>query len=495
VAFITGQPRAIKVVSLGGGPPITVSDTTAIGTVGLSWGVDGYLYFNTGDNRIARVSAAGGALEFVSTVDTTAGGEGHGWPEALPNGRGVVFTVGRGGPDTWNIAVLDLATGAYRTLVQGVMAKYAPTGHLVYVTADGALLAAPFALDRMEVTGDAVALLEGLGVRNFGSVDLSIAGDGTLAYVTGSSSGGLGRAVWVERDGTVSPVDPEWMFDPGIPEVGAEISPDGTQLAIKINTDAGEDIWVKQLDRGPLSRLTFDEGIDRRPRWSADGRSIMFTSQRGENTDLYVKAADGTGPAEVLLDLERPIQEIQRAPDDSWFVLRLGGTQGGTGQRDLVGLHRGDTTTVPIAAEPYDEKGAALSSDGRWLAYESNETGRNEIYVRPFPNARDGKWQVSTNGGINPRWAHTGRELFFIDGDGNMAVAEVDTRGAFRVGTRQTLFSTNERNIFSGQNYTSWDVSPDDQRFLMVQLGGDAAAAPAELIVVENWFEELKAVR
>jgi serine/threonine-protein kinase len=493
VAFLTAAPRTVKVVSLGGGPPITVSDTSGVSLVGLSWGMDGFLYVNSG-NRIGRIPAAGGEVELVSTIDTVRDEAGHGWPEALPGGRGVLFTAGGGGVESWNIAVLDLATGTHRTLVRGIVGRYVPTGHLVYATADGSVLAAPFDLNRMDVTGEAVALFEGLGVRDFGSIDLSVSDDGTLAYLTGSASGGLGRAVWVDRNGMVTPVDPEWMFDPGLPEAALEIAPDGRQVALKISTEAGEDIWVKQLDRGPLSRLTFDEAYDRRPRWTADGRHIMFTSDRGGNTDLWMKPADGTGPAELLLDFEQPVHEIQRTPDESWWVLRLGGTQGGTGQRDLVGLRTGDTTTVPIAAEPYDEKGAALSPDGRWLAYESNETGRNEVYVRPFPNASAGKWQVSTGGGINPRWAHTGQEIFFVDGAGNMAVAEVDTRNAFRVGTRQVLFSTDEYNLVTGENYASWDVGPDDQRFMMIQIGGETNGTPVEFVIVENWFEELKTV-
>ena len=492
VAFLAQPPNTIKVVALGGGPPITVKDS-AVGGTGLSWGADGFLY-GMSQGQVTRVALTGGVSEPVTTVDTAQGETSHRWPEALPGGKGVLFTVRAGtGMDDWNVAVVDLATGTHRVLVRGVAAKYAASGHLVYVSAQGTLLAAPFDQERLELTGEATALVEGVGVRVAGSLDLALSATGTLVYVTGSSSGGLARAVWVSRDGAVTPVDPDWLFDPGLPEVGVELSPDGTELAVKINTEAGEDIWVKQLDRGPLSRLTFHEAVDRRPRWTADGRRIMFTSRRAGQYDLHVRRADGTGPTELLLDLEQPILEVQRAPDGEWFVLRLGGVSGVTGIRDLVGLRQGDSVTVPLAVEPYDEKGAALSPDGRWLAYESNETGRNEIYVRPFPNAADGKWQVSADGGINPRWAHSGRELFYVNGAQRMVAAAVQTSAGFRVGERQVLFSIADRNIFAGANYAGWDVGSDDQRFLMVQIGGETAGVRNELIVVENFFEELKA--
>ncbi len=217
----------------------------------------------------------------------------------------------------------------------------------------------------------------------------------------------------------------------------------------------------------------------------------MFTSDRAGEYDLFRKSSDGTGTTELVLDLDRPILEVQRTPDGEWTVLRLGGQSGVTGTRDLVALRTGDSTTVPVAVEPYDEKAAALSPDGQWIAYESNETGSDEIYVRPFPNSEDGKWQVSTGGGINPRWARDGDEIFYVNDDGEMSVAEVSTNGGFRVGQRASLFDMDSRGIAYGSNYPSWDVSPDGQRFLVVQFLDVEDALASQLIVVENFFEEL----
>jgi eukaryotic-like serine/threonine-protein kinase len=491
VAFIVGS--SVRAVSMGGEPPLTVT-ADGVGPFGIAWSEDGYIYSDHG-SFLGRVPETGGVVEQVSSLDSASAELDHGWPHALPGGRGVLFTVMHsptGDATQYDLAVLDPETGTHRVLVRGVFGRYAPSGHLLYVSAEGTLLAAPFDLDALELTGPPVAIFEGVGVPAFASVELDVAGDGTLTYMTGIVSSGLERAVWITRNGEVTAVDPDWEFAPGRPEVGLELSPDGSRLAIKINTDAGEDIWVKELDQGPLSRLSFDPAIDRRPRWSADGRWIYYTSDRGGGVyNLYRRASDGTGSEELVLDLDRPILEVQRTPDEQWWILRLGGQSGVTGLRDIVALRTGDSVTVPVAAEPYDEKAAALSPDGRWIAYESNETGDDEVYVRPFPNATDGKWQVSTGGGLNPRWTRDGREIFYVNADGALSVAEVSTSGGFRVGTRSSLFDLDELGVAYGSNYTSWDVAPDGQRFLFVQFGDLEQAASSQLIIVENFLRDL----
>jgi serine/threonine-protein kinase len=502
IAFLTGGGVVLlKVVSLGGEPPLTLLDE-GLGGNDVAWGPDGNIYTDGGAFGIGRVPATGGELEILTELDLEKSEGFHEWYDPLPNGRGVLFTAAyspASNAEEYTINVLDLESGASRVLLQGVFARYAPSGHLVYVTANGTLLAAPFDQDRLELTGPAVALAEGVGVGPFGSADLAIAADGTLIYMAGAASTGLSRVVWVDRMGEVTPVDEGWEFDPGQPEVALALSPDDRRLAVKINTEAGEDIWIKQLDDGPLSRLTFHEGIDRRPRWSEDGTRVLFNSDRdspdtpGTHYDLWIQPADGTGSPELLLDLEESILEVQRTPDESAFILRLRGLSGATDVRDIVSLKAGETETTPLAAEPYDEKAVALSSSGRWIAYESTETGRDEIYVRPYPNADDGKWQISTGGGINPKWAHSEEEIFFVGSDGQMMVADVQAEGGtFRVGQRRPLFSVFDRILDSGANYASWDVSSDDQRFIMVQHGaGDPEGA--DLILVQNFFDDLRA--
>lgn len=501
IAYFVGPPLAIRVVSLTGEPPITVADS-AVGANSLDWGDDGFLYADVVPGAyLGRVPVGGGVLERVSTLDSVTAENFHAWQDILPGSRGAVLTVGyspASDANAYRIAAVDLETGEHRILLAGAYARYSPTGHLVYVSPDGIMLAVPFDADAMELTGTPVALAEGLAVGGFGSADLEIAGDGTLVYMAGETSSGLGRAVWVERDGDVEPVDPAWEFDPGLPEAALALSPDATRLAVKISTESGDDIWVKELDTGPLSRLTFDDGIDRRPQWTADGERVFYNSDRADEAashyDLWIQPADGTGRPELLLDLPESILEARLTPDESSFVLRLRGLSGQVGVRDLVGLRRDalQDGTFPVATEPYDEKGVALSPSGRWIAYESTETGRDEIYVRPFPDAQGGKWQISTSGGINPKWAHSEEEIFFVNGDGELVAAQVQTAGAFRVGERRTLFSMAERLLHGQPNYTSWDVAPDDQRFIMLQVGGGGGDGGSRLVVVQNFSRELR---
>jgi serine/threonine-protein kinase len=485
VGFYAVAEGEWRVASLGGGPPITVADSgTRRG--GGSWGPDGYLYI-AGDPRgsgLVRVAASGGSPEAVTMIDSTQGEEAHLRPEVLPGGRGVVFSVVRGGLvnlTEWDIAVADLTTGTHTVLLRGVRARYAASGHLLYVTADGTLMVVPFDETTLAVTGDAVALVEGLRVGFAGSMDLAISATGTLFYTTGGVGEGLlAELVWVTRDGTAEEIDPGWTGTFTWPK----LSPDGTQLAVSIAANNEEQIWIKQLDRGPLPKLTFAGSLNYRPAWTADGRSVAFVSAGGGTRGLYVKRADGTAPAELLLDEERPIDEVTYSPDGEWLVYRVGSGAG----RDLYARRVGAESAVALVATAFEETSPALSPDGRWLAYASNESGRYEVYVRPFPNTNDGRWQVSTDGGIEPVWAHSGRELFYRGGQNLMSV-EVLQGPTFVTGERRLLFSTQQ--FRSSQNHQRYDVTPDDQRFVMIgNLRGQEAS---ELIVVENFFEELKA--
>jgi Tol biopolymer transport system component len=212
------------------------------------------------------------------------------------------------------------------------------------------------------------------------------------------------------------------------------MSPDGKRLAVKILSDAGDDIWITELDQGPLSRLTFHGERELRPGWTPDGRSVTFVSDRAGQQDVYVKRADGTGPAELLLDLDVPIWEASWSPDGTWLIVRVGGAA--EAQRDILGIRPGtDSVPVQLAATEFQETAPTLSPDGRWLAYASDETGQQEVYVRPFPETEGGKWQVSTDGGRSPLWAHSGRELFYLNGAGEMVAAQVVTEPSFS-GTR-----------------------------------------------------------
>lgn len=374
-------------------------------------------------------------------------------------------------------------------------AWYVATGHVVYVRADGGMFAVPFDMGSLEMRGAPVPVLDGVKVDQGSVPDVVISKSGTLLFMEGEGGGGgVSEAVWVDRDGTATPIDPGWTFT-AAGNAGWALSSDDTRLAIKISGETGDDIWIKQLERGPLSRLTFDEAADVRPRWTPDGRSVSFRSPRSGNGELYVKRADGTGAVELVLELDQPIWEGVWSPDGTWLVLRTGGVAGQVrGARDIVGIRPGvDSVPVPLVASEFDEKAIALSPNGKWMAYESSETGRDEVYVRPFPNTSDGKWQVSTGGGRAPLWAHSGQELFYVSASDEMTVAEVVTTRDFRVGERRVLFRVGAEYTLSS-NYTSFDLTSDDQRFLMVRSVGAEEGSPlGAMIVVENWLEELKA--
>jgi len=487
VGFFTENPWTLKVTSLGGAPPITLTDSL-LGSGGAAWGPDGYLYFDTDRGGLQRMPASGGPREPVVPLDTARGEIGVAWPEVLPNGKGVLFRMRSSGQDLneYDIAVVNVLTGERKPIVRGLVARYAASGHLVFGTADGNLLAASFDQDKLEMTGSPTPLLEGLGVGPRGGVDFQFSATGTLVYATGSAAGAA-DLVWVNRQGAAELVDPEWEGNRGVQSIA--LSPDGSRLAASLMAaaGAGEHIWVKQLDTGPASRITFEGAANLRPAWTPDGRSVLFLSDRGDAGALYRKRADGTGPAEFLMTHELALAEGVQSPDGRWLVTRTSSSVRGSG--DIMAFRIGvDTALVPLLATRFGEVTPALSPDGRYLAYASNESGRREVYVRPFPNVDEARWQVSTNGGIEPTWAHSGQELFYFNFNDELVSAQVQTTPTFMVGDQRALFSA----VTYGRSgvHQSYAVSPDDQRFIMMRFQGSTDSG---LVIVQNFFEELKA--
>ena len=245
-------------------------------------------------------------------------------------------------------------------------------------------------------------------------------------------------------------------------------------------------MWVKQLDTGPLSRLTF-EGANFRTRWSRDGESLTFLSNRGENYDIWAKRADGSDTAELVLDREALLQEAVFSPDSTWLVFREGLNQAA----DIYAVQLPmDSAVVPLEVTEFQERAFSLSPDGRWLAFVSNRSGSNEVFVRPFPEAGVSLQQVSTNGGREPLWAHSGRELFYVNGVNELVAVQVSTDPAFALGQQEVLFSA--AGYVRNNAYAIYDVASDDQRFVMLRIGDRENAVASELILVENWAEELR---
>ena len=322
--------------------------------------------------------------------------------------------------------------------------------------------------------------------------------EGTLITGRGAIASSAARyeLVWVDRTGRETPVDSTWTFRVTAygGNAGWALSPDGGRLAIGLATEAGDDVWIKQLPRGPLSRLTFDPASEYRPRWEPDGRSVTFLSNRASTSALFRRPADGTGADDLVLRLPQSLFEAVSSRDGRWLVVRTGGVQGAAGGRDIFGLRPGaDSVPVPLVVTPtFDESAIALSPDGRWLGYESSESGRTEVYVRPFPNTEAGKWQVSIGGGAAPIWAPGGRELFYVNGARQMVAAAVAPGPSLQIGERRVLFRLrDELYLANDEHYTPFDVSPDGRRFIMARRVRAEAVAATPLIVVQNWFEEL----
>ncbi len=485
VGYILDGNTEMRVVTLNGAPPITIADS-GIGADGATWSSDGSIYYDGltagGTTGLMRVGASGGRLEQVTTVDTARGEVDHFWPVALPDGRGVLFTIQRrNARQASDVAVLDLETRTYHTLVQGLTARYAPSGHLVYVTATGDLLAVPFDLTRLAVAGEPVSLTTGIAGRAFGAVDLALSQSGTLMYQLGARQTAPRELVYLTRDGTASVIDSGLAGD----FQTLALSPDGRQVALSKVDGVDHQVWVKQLPRGPLSKLTFEGNLSWRPVWTPDGRSIGFISNLSRVQQMFRKRADGSSPAELVAS--HPVRPVTRgfwSRDGRWLFYN-------TNPGDVFAKGLGpDTGTVPMLASSFNEFSPALSPDGRWLAYTSNESGLLEVFVRPFPNTQSGKWQISTDGGAAPRWSHSGRELFYISATNSMVAVELIPGPTFVTGRRKSLFAVTP--YIGGLG--TWDLTPDDKRFVMIR-GAGGGSVSSELVVVENLLAELRGPR
>ena len=483
----------VKKVAITGGPPITVARIDGAPR-GATWAPDDTIIFATNSSAtgLQRVSAAGGTPDVLTRLDHARGEADHLWPEILPGGRAVLFTITAltGGLDAAQVAVLDLRTITQKILVGGGShAHYVRSGHLVY-TAAGTLRAISFDLNRLETRGTTVPVVPRLVTTDFGAGDFALAADGTLVYVDAPAGlpGTARRLVWVDRAGHEEP-----FAAPPRAYVYPQLSPDGTRVALDIR-DQEQDPWTWDLRRSTLTRLTFEPGQDGNPVWTPDGQRIIFNSNRaGGVLNVWWQAADGTGAAERLTTSSNAQFTTAIAPDGTAVIFT---EETPTMGRDLMRLALdGSRRVTPLLQTKFDELNGVVSPDGRWLAYGSNSSGRFEIYVRSFPNA-GGQWQVSTGGGRMPLWARNGKELFYLGLDGALLRVGVEASGAtWNAGTPTKLLEGRYFTGGPGAAGRPYDVSPDGQRFLMIkEPGADATATPPSIIIVQHWDEELKRI-
>jgi len=496
IAYSFGVNVQVKVVPVSGGPPITLSSPGVGSGGGGAWAPDGWIYFDS-PGGFSRVRGDGGTPELFIPLDTAAHEIGHAWPAALPNNKGLLYRSRRNlDPADFDLVAYDFATKERHVLTKGLLARYVAPGYLVFLRADGAVMAAPFDQDKLRLTGPAVPLFEGVMTKPFGSADIAVSATGTLVYVPGlaSSGGGVAELVMVSREGVISPLNPQVSYNPAN-NAAISLSPDGSRVAFELIGASSPDIWIKQLPSGPMSRLTFDPRLANRPRWTPDGKFIVYIAPADSAvaaiTAVWKKRADGSTPPELLWKVPGvAVAEAFISNDGQWLVYRQNTAQSG---RDIYAVRPGrDSTAIPLLTDAFSETGAALSPDGKWLAYTSNESGREEIFVRPFPNTAGGRWQASTAGGSASRWAHSGRELFFEAPSGDMMVVPVTSSPTFTPGAPRRLFPLGS-GLVASNVVPRYDLTPDDQRFVMVRLSAvNQAPGAGQLVVVENWFTELK---
>ncbi len=482
IAYTAGTQ--LKKVRVDGGASITIADSVSVG-YGVAWLDDGTLvYPSVSLLGLRRVNESGGAVSVV-LPDTVFKGLAPIFPTPLPHTRGLIFQVCSSGCVTMSLHVLDFKTGQHKLLFNDVaMGWYLPNGDLLYVRRDGVALVAPFDLSKLETRGAGVPVLQGVSL-NWALARLAWSRSGTLVYGVGTSTSAIVTLQHEDRAGVTAPFDPAWTGEFN----SFAISPDGRRAAVGVTTPgAGFDIWVKQLDGGPFSRLTFS-GHDRRPTWSPDGREVAFVRDSGSGGDVYARIVDGGGSDRRLAHLDKAIQEVSWSHDGRWLLVRTETAAAGNGDILAVSTN-GDSPVVPVATSTFTELQPALSPDGRSAAYVSNESGINEIYVRPFPNAEAGRWQVSNGGGGSPVWSADGKELFFLNGANRLIAAQLASGPAFHVSELKPLFDATRFNYLG--YHQAFEVTRDG-RFIFLDLVGSAAVEAIRLVQVDNWFSDIKA--
>ena len=489
VGFFEGT-QALKRVAITGGPAVTLCQIVG-GPRGASWGPRDTVIFatNLADTGLLEVSTAGGEPRVLTTPDPAKGEVDHLFPQILPGGDAVLYSILTTGPiENSQVAVLDLRTGRSRVLIAGGSnPHYASSGHIVYGVG-GALLAVAFDLDGLEVRGAPAPVVERVVMKPSGAANFSLAADGSLVYLAGDQQANLRTLVWVDRQGREELI-------PAPPRVYrvARLSPDGRHVAVEAFDQEG-DIWIWAFEGQTLTRLTFDPSSDVSPVWAPNGARVVFSV--GGARSLFWQATDGTGAAERLIDAPTQMTQLfgnAFSPDGTRLVVRSTNPKTGFDLSLLSltgGAHKGSARDLrPLVATRFQEQDGEISPDGAWLAYRSNESGTDEVYVRPFPDVERGRWQVSTGGGTAPLWARSGRELFYRALDGKLMAVPLQPGPGFNHGNAAVV--VDRAYSLGGTGGRTYDVSADGTRFLMIKDAAASGTAP-QLVVVLNFFEELK---
>ena len=472
----------LKKISVSGGPAITLCRSAYV-IRGSSWGDDDTIVFASTDPQSGLMRVPGGGGEPQVLTKGEPGGGDHLFPSWLPGSDRLLFSVVKPGAPS-QIFAIDLKTSQRTLLIQGgSQPMYVDSGHLVYASA-GALHAVRFDPSTAAVLSAPVPIVEQVLTATNGSSNYDISRTGTLAYMPGETAVPRRALTWVDRQG-----GREELKGPLRGFSDPRLSPDAQRIAVEIVED-GDDIWTFDVARGALEKKTFELAEDETPVWSPDGRWIAYSSTRGDERVVIRRRADGSGPEERLWIAQASTTHVhveQWMSDGRSLLIATAVANGAPGDIGLLPID-GDRTPKPLLRTPFNERGARVSPDGRWLVYTSNESGRDEVYVRPFPSL-DGKWQVSTAGGSQPVWSRKGDELFYRS-DAMMSV-RITPGTSFIPTTPQRMFD--DRGYTKGAGHTGYDISPDARRFLMISISGSFLSdqAAATINVVVNWFDEL----
>jgi Tol biopolymer transport system component len=473
VGFIAGGK--MKKVDISGGPPQTICDVPTNGDG--SWSSEGVILFDgLAADAMREVPAGGGVSKPIVLDDANPNGTpSTGWPEFLPDGKHFLYVVGA---SDFTVKVGELGSTKQTTLLKTTTrVSYAAPGYLLFVR-DRTLVAQKFNPNSFTLEGDAVPLGEGLGTDSVGLASFSASRTGVLVYRGGELTGS--RLVWVDRSGKETPA-----IEAAADYHDTWFSPDRTRLVYDMGGDSGKnDVWIRDLTRGVSSRFTFGptENVD--PIWSPDGRQIVYTARDKGPGDLLVKDASGTKDPEALLVDKDEKYVSDWSPDGTYLLVTWRGKDSGGWNISALTM-AGDHKLTPLAKTQFNELWATFSPDGRYIAYQSDESGRAEIYVQEFPEARN-KWQVSTNGGVEPYWRGDGKELFYRSGRQIVGVP-VQTGSTFVAGTPAPIFDTQFSAATSRGKYRP---SSDGQKFLV--LAPRAAQVDTPASVVLNWTSALR---
>jgi serine/threonine-protein kinase len=468
----------LKRVSLRGGIPVVIA--AAPGGVTSTWLSDDTIVFGSNTRRVLqRVSASGGEPEALTTLDLARGDTLHVLPEALPGRRAVLFTIVAG--NNRHVASLDLDSRRIAILTEGAHARFMAPQHMLFAR-DGVLWGAVLDAGSSRLAGPPAPLVEGIEHTDNTVLHLAAGGDGSIVYLpAGQNFQGSQRFVWRDRQGRETPIGLEPR-----PYTRIALSPDNTRLAFTLSERGNTDIWIANLERGSMSRLTVDATIETMPTWSPDGRFVAFRSER-EGPGLFRRDAQGAGEIERLTRTDGPIHSpYSWTPDGKTLLFALFRS---FGRQAIASVTPPDSTVRVLLDGEFAQLDPQVSPDGRWLSYQSDETGRFEVYVRPYPQVTGARWQVSDAGGRTPRWSPDGRELFYYDGAALMSVP-VSPAKEFTYGSSKRLFPI---DLFGGRLGPDYEVSSDGRRFLFIVTRASPDAAPAHLVFVQHLDEDLRA--